>query len=114
MAEGEDRPEVDIWLMGGTSGGWHRSGVVPFSFLVLSTARGAAGRAFPVLLRERAHERRRCQFSVIFAGAADTREKAVRSVGRSPFFQPRWVTFFVAPGRLLASRGDSVVIPPNA
>ena len=59
-------------------------------FLVLGTARGAAGRAFPAMLRARARKSRRCQFSVIFTGAADARKG---SVGRSPFFQPRGSLF---------------------
>ena len=69
--------------LGGICGGWHLSAVCMYVFLVLGTARGAAGRAFPAMLRARACKSRRCQFSVIFTGAADARKS---SVGRSPFF----------------------------
>jgi hypothetical protein len=39
---------------GGNYGGWHRSGVVPLTFLERGSARGAVGRAFPAKLRARA------------------------------------------------------------
>ena len=37
----------------GICGGWHLSGVCMYVFLVLGTARGAAGRVFPAMLRAR-------------------------------------------------------------
>jgi hypothetical protein len=82
--------------LGGICGGWHLSGVCMYVFLVLGTARGAAGRAFPAMLRARACKSRRCQFSVIFTGAADARKS---SVGRSPFFQPRGSLFLCGSSR---------------
>ena len=38
----------------GICGGWHRSVVVPYIFLVSGSVRGAAGSAFPAMLRARA------------------------------------------------------------
>ena len=84
--------------LGGICGGWHLSGVCMYVFLVIGTARGAAGRAFPAMLRARACKSRRCQFSVIFTGAADARKS---SVGRSPFFQPRGSLFLCGSSLLL-------------
>ena len=94
--------EGDAGRLGGIYGGWHLSRVCMHVFLVLGTARGAAGRAFPAMLRARARKSRRCQFSVFFTGAADARKG---SVGRSPFFQPRGSLF------LCGSSSNLITVP---
>ena len=92
--------------LGGICGGWHLSGVCMHVFLVLGTARGAAGRAFPAMLRARACKSRRCQFSVIFTGAADARKS---SVGRSPFFQPRGSLFLCGSSSVIREKSTTAL-----
>ena len=79
--------------LGGICGGWHLSGVCMYVFLVIGTARGAAGRAFPAMLRARAlysvQESQVPVFSYFYWSGG--REK--KQCGSQPFFSTRGSLF---------------------
>jgi hypothetical protein len=83
--------------------------VVPFTFLVLGSVRGAAGRAFPAMLQARACKSRRCQFSVIFTEPVDARKSRVV---RSPFLSRSGSTLLCGSSSAVTAMDSGDIRPP--